>query len=92
MVRPKPVYPVEEDQSESTAEENSPCPGKYSRRERNEKIQKFKAKLDRWRKAKRNPKYANRSKIAKTKNRVRGRFVKASHLSDDFSDLVRSDE
>lgn len=92
MVRPTPIHPSEEEQSESTAEELTPGPGKYSRKERKERISVYKAKLERWRNAKKNPKYANWSKIARTKLRIRGRFVKASHLSDDFSDLVRSEE
>ena len=85
VVRPKSQD--EESTSESCSEE--PRIGKYTKSERQERIRKYKAKLNRWRQSKRNPKYKNRSKIAQNKLRINGRFVKASHISDDFSDLCQ---
>jgi len=61
--------------SESVSEETRT--GFYTKAERAARIKVYKDKLQRWRTAKKNPKYVNRSRIAKTKLRVKGRFVKS---------------
>ena len=75
--------------SESLTEESRT--GFYTKTERANRIKIYKAKLQRWREARKNPKYVNRSRIAKTKLRVKGRFVKSEEpsYSEDFTSLIK---
>lgn len=87
----KPEVASEEDRdstSESVEEESRT--GIYTKAERSARIKIYKEKLQRWRNTKKNPKYVNRSRIAKTKLRVKGRFVKSEEqsYSEDFTSLI----
>ena len=87
---------MEEDKStnDDESEEESPLPSKkqiglYTKEERSKRIQKYKKKQRVWRES--HPlkkKYPGRSLAAKTKIRSKGRFIKTSDVSDDFSYVI----
>lgn len=61
--------------------------GIYTQRERLHKINKYKAKLQRWKDANKDA-FNGRSRVAKKKLRYFGRFIK----SEDFKDKILSDD
>mmetsp|Transcript_21071 Transcript_21071/g.20767 ORF Transcript_21071/g.20767 Transcript_21071/m.20767 type:complete len:110 (-) Transcript_21071:52-381(-) len=65
-------------------EEDQKTIGKYTLRERKEKIRKYKLKLQKYKLglSKISHKYKQRSVIAKTRPRVRGKFAKNSQSAD----------
>ncbi len=65
-------------------EDDTKTIGKYTLRERKERIRKYKLKLQRYKLglSKASNKYKQRSIIAKTRPRVRGKFAKNSQSAD----------
>eukprot|EP01017_Pseudomicrothorax_dubius_P037289 TRINITY_DN5451_c0_g1_i1.p1 TRINITY_DN5451_c0_g1~~TRINITY_DN5451_c0_g1_i1.p1 ORF type:complete len:332 (+),score=44.40 TRINITY_DN5451_c0_g1_i1:98-997(+) len=60
------------------------CLGAYTREERNEKISRYKSKICKWREQHPvNRSFKGRSRVAETKPRVKGRFVKKSEQTDE---------
>lgn len=77
----------ENDFSSIEAEHEGRVVGFYTQRERSSKIQKYKQKLSKWKKSNKDA-FNGRSRVAKTKLRYFGRFIK----SEDFKDKIISDE
>ena len=69
------------------AEHEGRIVGFYTQKERSEKILKYKQKLSKWKKSNKDA-FNGRSRVAKTKLRYFGRFIK----SEDFKDKIISDE